>query len=99
MPFVVRPAIVSAIEDLVRSRPRPPRKVAMPDVVGRPVSEASRALGQLGLRIDTHTTALAPPPVEGVVVAQSVDAGRRVRWGTRVRLELMFPPPWRDSRR
>jgi beta-lactam-binding protein with PASTA domain len=71
----------------------------MPDVVGQPVSEATRALGRRGLRIDTHTTALAPPPVEGVVVAQSVDAGRRVRRGTRVTLELMFPPPWRDGRR
>jgi beta-lactam-binding protein with PASTA domain len=83
----------------LRARRRPPRKVVVPDVVGRPVSEATRALGRLGLRIDTHTRALAPPPVEGVVVAQSVAAGRRVRRDRRIALELMFPPPWPDGAR
>lgn len=83
--------IVGAVEGLVRPRPR--RRVVVPDVVGAPVSEAAATLARTGLRVRTRTSAVDPPPREATVVGQSVRPGKRVGRRSWVTLDLEFPPP------
>jgi beta-lactam-binding protein with PASTA domain len=85
-------AVLSALEGLVR--PRPSRRVVVPDVVGQPVSVAAATLARNGLRVATRTAVVDPPPREATVVGQAVPAGTRLRRRSWVMLDLEFPPPW-----
>ncbi len=76
--------------------PSLPARSTMPDVVGLPISQASRRLAGNGLRIKARVAEPDPPPVEGVVVAQSIAPGKRVRRGAHVELVLQFSPDGPD---
>jgi len=60
--------------------------VTVPNVLIMRVSKATSVLSRVGLRVEAHTPA-ASAPTEGVVAAQSVVAGERVRRGVVVRLD------------
>jgi PASTA domain len=77
MPALDPEDIVKGLEELVPGR-RLPRRVSVPDVVGLKVSVASTMLAREGLRVVTHVAVVSPPPVEGVVVRQSLPPGERV---------------------
>jgi beta-lactam-binding protein with PASTA domain/tRNA A-37 threonylcarbamoyl transferase component Bud32 len=66
-------------------------KVKVPDVVGEPLARAKKAL----LRRHLHTRVVRVHDVRptGSVVGQSVSAGGRVPWGSRVTLRVSKGPP------
>jgi len=82
--------IGDALADLVRPKALP-RKVTVPDVLGRAVGEARSALARAGLRIAVHRDTTHPPAVEGRVALQEPEPGARVRRRSKVRLLLTFP--------
>jgi beta-lactam-binding protein with PASTA domain len=81
--------IGDALADLLRPK-GPPRRVRVPDVVGRSMREARLALGRVGLRPEVQRDADRPPAVEGRVAFQDPPPGARVRRRSRVRLLVTF---------
>jgi hypothetical protein len=81
--------IISDLETAVH--PRPLGRVVVPDLVNLMVQEASHVIGRLGLKVNTVVLTPNPAPVEGKVVRQDPQPGKKVRRGRRVTLYLEFP--------
>lgn len=60
-----------------------PTTIMVPDVVGRPLADATQLLRQVGLRVGDILGATAPPPT-AVIQAQMPAAGSMVTAGTKV---------------
>jgi serine/threonine-protein kinase len=73
---------------LLVSRGRPPVVYVMPDLTGRPESEAVRFLQRAGLRPGPARRQVDAPGAPGTVVAQRPEAGYPVRAGDQVSLTL-----------
>jgi beta-lactam-binding protein with PASTA domain len=69
-----------------------PDRLAMPDVVGRPIVEARALLEQLGLPVATilHDSSSTFPP--GVVVSQNPPAGAAIAGGSAITLRVSVRP-------
>jgi hypothetical protein len=70
--------------------PAPPSHATVPDVLGLKVQEASLRICRLGLTVDTVVVTTNPSPVEGTVVRQEPQAGKKLRCGRTVTLYLEF---------
>jgi serine/threonine-protein kinase len=76
--------------DVAKSRPAPPVRIDVPDVVGGTVSDARRQLRSLGLTVTVVKVGSGEPA--GTVVRQSPRAGAGLREGGTVRLEVSTGP-------
>ena len=65
-----------------------PSRIEVPDLIGRPYSEARSMLEQIGLTTGRATVDSASLGLPGTVVAQQPSARARVRSGSRVRLTV-----------
>jgi beta-lactam-binding protein with PASTA domain len=81
--------IMSELETSLK--PGPPGRVVVPDVVDLMIQEASLRVGRLGLRVQTVVLTPNPAPVEGKVVRQDPQPGKKVRRSRTVTLYLEFP--------
>jgi beta-lactam-binding protein with PASTA domain len=82
--------VLSELETALK--PGPPGRVVIPDVVNLMVQEASLLVSRLGLRVRTEALTPNPAPVEGKVVRQDPQPGKKVGRGRTVTLYLEFPP-------
>jgi beta-lactam-binding protein with PASTA domain len=89
--FKIRNAegVLSELETALK--PGPPSSVVIPDVVNLTVREASLLVSRLGLKVRTEVLTPNPAPVEGKVVRQDPQPGKKVRRGRSVTLYLEFP--------
>jgi serine/threonine-protein kinase len=70
-----------------------PKQVEVPDVVGRSQTEATRMLSRAGLGIDVKEVPVDSPDKDGIVTAQSVDAGSKADRDTTVTITVgVFDP-------
>jgi hypothetical protein len=79
------------IADWLAPRPAPPRRVAVPDVRGLFVIGARRLLVASGLRSEVVQLTTDPIPVEGLVVAQSPQAGTKAHRASTVTVQVWHP--------
>jgi eukaryotic-like serine/threonine-protein kinase len=69
------------------------RTVAMPDLLGKPLAEATRQLNQLGLRRSEEIAQVVNLKVRaGIVLGQSAPAGQRMAVGATVQLRVASAP-------
>ncbi len=66
-------------------------RITVPDLTNLMVQEASHLACQLGLKVDTVVLTPNPAPVEGKVVKQDPQPGKKLRPGRTVTLYLEFP--------
>jgi PASTA domain len=66
-------------------------RILVPDLVNLMVQEASHLARRLGFRVDTVVLTPNPAPVEGRVVRQDPQPGKKLRRGRTVTLYLEFP--------
>ena len=84
--------LTNVAEKLVSpSRPRTPRKVTVPDVLGLFAAPCQNVLFRHGLRIRTSLLTGRPRPEPGLAVSQSPRSGVRVRRGTVVTVTFWHP--------
>jgi beta-lactam-binding protein with PASTA domain len=76
--------------EVAKSRPTPPVRIDVPDVVGANVAEARRQLRSLGLAVTVVQVRSDEPA--GTVVRQSPHAGAELRKGAAVRLAVSTGP-------
>jgi eukaryotic-like serine/threonine-protein kinase len=69
-----------------------PRRVAVPDVVGRPLGEATAILRAAGFEVPEAATAAHEDRPEGEVLEQEPTAGERSDHGSEVRLTVAVAP-------
>ena len=70
-----------------------PKQVEVPNVVGRSQNEATRTLSRAGLGIDVEEAPVDSPDEDGIVQAQSVDAGTKADRETTVTITVgVFDP-------
>jgi curved DNA-binding protein CbpA len=81
-----------ALSDWLAPHPRPPRRVAVPDVRGLFFSACLDITGKLGLRVTTVRLTGHPMPVDGLVVAQSPGPTMRARRGSALTVQVWHPP-------
>lgn len=77
-----------ALADALAPKYRPSRYVTVPDFVGTLASERFELAAGTGVKVDVRRLVEPPDPVPGIVVAQSVPAGTRVRRGSAVTLDV-----------
>jgi curved DNA-binding protein CbpA len=75
-----------------RKMPRRSRHVTVPDVRGLFFGPCQDVLAKAGFRISTVLMTPQPMPVEGLVVDQSPEPGRKVRRFSTLTLQLWHPP-------
>ena len=66
-------------------------RITVPDLTNLMVQEASHLACRLGLKVDTVVLTPNPEPVEGKVVRQDPQPGKKLRPGRTVTLYLEFP--------
>jgi beta-lactam-binding protein with PASTA domain len=76
--------------DVAKSRPAPPVRIGVPDVVGGSIADARRRLRSLGLAVTVVQVRSDEPA--GTVVRQSPRAGAELRKGATVRLAVSTGP-------
>jgi beta-lactam-binding protein with PASTA domain len=76
--------------DVAKSRPTPPVRIDVPDLVGGSVADARRQLRSLGLTVTVIQVRSDEPA--GTVVRQSPRAGAELRKGATVRLAVSIGP-------
>jgi hypothetical protein len=81
-----------ALTDWLAPHPRPPRRVAVPDVRGLFYSVCLGITGKLGLHVTAVRLTEHPMPVDGLVVSQSPKPGERTRWGSALTVQVWHPP-------
>jgi beta-lactam-binding protein with PASTA domain len=64
----------------------------VPDVRGLFIGPCLRAVGDIGLRIETVRLTESPMPVEGLVVGQSPSPGTKVRRSGTLTVQVWHPP-------
>lgn len=80
------------LADWMTPHPRPPIRVAVPDVRGLFYSVCLGITGKLGFRLTTVRLTEHPMPVDGLVVGQSPGPAERVRRGSAVTVQVWHPP-------
>lgn len=78
--------------DWMAPHPRPPRRVAVPDVRGLFYSACLGITGKLGFRLNTIRLTEHPLPVDGLVVRQSPRPAVRARRGSELTVQVWHPP-------
>jgi len=84
--------VASPKVNLLFAMPAEPKAFVMPNLVGRHLSEATRAIMDAGLKVGNVRTADAPQSASGgasVVSKQSPTAGQKVLAGSSVELEVV----------
>jgi beta-lactam-binding protein with PASTA domain len=64
----------------------------VPDVRGLFVGPCLRAVGDIGLRMETVRLTEFPMPVEGLIVGQSPSPGTKVRRSGTLTVQVWHPP-------
>ncbi|HKA95442.1 MAG TPA: PASTA domain-containing protein [Streptosporangiaceae bacterium] len=82
----------TALADRLAPHPRPPRRVAVPDVRGLFMGPCLHAVARAGLRIETVRLTEHPLPVEGLAVDQSPAPGTTVRRLSTLTVRVWHPP-------
>ncbi|HEY0934620.1 MAG TPA: DnaJ domain-containing protein [Trebonia sp.] len=80
------------LEDWMAPHPRPPRRVAVPDIRGLFYSTCLAITGKLGFRLDTVRLTGHPMPVDGLVVSQDPGPAERARRGSTLTVRVWHPP-------
>jgi beta-lactam-binding protein with PASTA domain len=75
--------------------PPPPANVTVPDVVGQDQVDAGDALEQMGIVADSYP--VPSPEPAGAVVSQNPVAGRQIREGETVRMNVSLGPDTREA--
>jgi hypothetical protein len=78
--------------DWMTPHPRPPKRVAVPDVRGLFYSVCLEITGKLGFRLNTVRLTEHPMPVDGLVVGQSPEPAVRARRGSALTVQVWHPP-------
>jgi hypothetical protein len=76
----------------IAPHPRPPSRVAVPDVQGLFYSVCLQITGKLGFRLTTVRLTEHPLPVDGLVVGQSPRPPVRPRRGSVLTVQVWHPP-------
>jgi len=82
----------TALADRLAPHPRPPRRVAVPDVRGLFMGPCLHAVARAGLRIETVRLTEHPMPVEGLVVDQSPRAPAELQRHGELTVSVWHPP-------
>jgi curved DNA-binding protein CbpA len=77
--------------DWMTPHPRPPRRVAVPDVRGLFYSVCLEITGKLGFRLNTVRLTEHPMPVDGLVVSQAPGPAVRARRGSALTVQVWHP--------
>jgi curved DNA-binding protein CbpA len=80
------------LADWMAPRPRPSRRVAVPEVRGLFYSVCLGITGKLGFRLDTVRLTEHPMPVDGLVVGQSPGPAVQARRGSGLTVHVWHPP-------
>jgi hypothetical protein len=83
---------VLALAEWLTPHPRPPRRVAVPDVRGLFYSVCSGITGKLGFRVTVVRLTEHPMPVDGLVVDQSPGPAAQARRGSVLTVQVWHPP-------
>ncbi len=80
------------LADWMTPAPRPPRRVAVPDVRGLFFSVCLQLTGKLGFRVILVRLTEHPRPVDGLVVDQSPRPAATARRGSELTVQVWHPP-------
>ena len=83
---------IEALMSRGRQELAPPPAVEVPDISGREVSQASRALTSKGLKLGAQRKVPIDTVTRGQIVEQSPEAGREVQSGTSVNVTISSGP-------
>ena len=78
--------------DWMTPHPRPPRRVAVPDVRGLFYSVCLGIAGKLGFRLHPVRLTEHPMPVDGLIVGQSPGPAAQARRGSTLTVQVWHPP-------
>jgi hypothetical protein len=84
--------VLAALADWLAPHPALARRVVVPDVRGLFVGPCLRAVGDIGLRMETVRLTEFPMPVEGLIVGQSPSPGTKVRRSGTLTVQVWHPP-------
>ncbi len=83
--------VASPKVNLLFAAPEKPRAYVMANLVGRPLTEATRIVQDAGLRVGLVRASTEPPPANvasGIVLRQSIPAGQKVVAGTTIDFDV-----------
>jgi hypothetical protein len=83
---------LAAVADWLAPHPAPARHVVVPDVRGLFVGPCLRAVGDMGLHMQTIRLTENPMPVEGLVTDQSPPPGTKARRSSTLTVKVWHPP-------
>lgn len=97
--LVTADSAFAAVDDWLGPHPAPARHVVVPDLRGLFVGPCLRAVGDIGLHLETIRLTENPMPVEGLVADQSPPPGTKVRRSSTLTVKVWHPPRRPGARR
>jgi hypothetical protein len=90
--LITADSALAAMADWLAPHPAPARHVVVPDLRGLFTGPCLRAVGDIGLRMETIRLTQDPMPVEGLVADQSPPPGTKVRRSSTLTVKVWHPP-------